>query len=248
MKISKKTKLILSGIAIVLLALALILNVYAFIYALANNNNNFSYGYIVIILMLLVVILFLVSLHIKIIESYKKDLAIIKQLKNDFILSIMKYDAWINTYDLINLVKNKYKVFDIAELKQIVNKDNRLEFNNDKSLIRLIDPDSKDIEEYDMALPPNILYFGVTTNYLDAIKKDGITSDLGGYVILSDNMMDAFLDIKYQGMPTALEIDAEAMINDGYKFYAKANNRYLVKEILPKYILFSKKEETDISN
>lgn len=148
--------------------------------------------------------------------------------------------GWCNVEELIGVVAERNKGFNMAMLERIVAEDskNRYSFNDDKTLIRAnqghsiaVDLDLKPVK------PPTVLYHGTASRFLDNIKKDGIKSMSRNHVHMSDSIENAFNIGKRHGHPIVLEIDTESMYKDKYNFYRSENGVWLTDFVPEKYIL-----------
>jgi putative RNA 2'-phosphotransferase len=87
------------------------------------------------------------------------------------------------------------------------------------------------------------LYHGTTLRAWRRIREEGIRSGKRKYVHLSPSVEDAFIVARRHGEDVVvLEVDARAMINDGFEI-RKAGKVYLVREVPPNYIIGLKVEE-----
>jgi putative RNA 2'-phosphotransferase len=87
-------------------------------------------------------------------------------------------------------------------------------------------------------IPPDILYHGTASRFIDSIMKDGLKPMGRQYVHLSLNEDIALNVGKRHGNPVVLYIDAKNMHEKGYKFYLSENKIWLVDEVPREYIRF----------
>ena len=128
----------------------------------------------------------------------------------------------------------------MQELEEIVetNDKKRYEFSDDKKKIRARQGHSVDVDvELEEKTPPDILYHGTATKFLESIYKNGINSGNRLYVHLSNDEDTAKKVGSRHGTPYVLKIDANKMFNDGNKFYLSNNDVWLTKFVDKKYIL-----------
>ena len=128
------------------------------------------------------------------------------------------------------------------DLQWIVDNDNkeRFKFNEDKSEIRCSQGHSMDWIHLELkeSIPPSILYHGTSySNYHNIKKYGGISKMQRQYVHLSSDIYTALLVGKRHGNPMVIEIDTEAMRNDGVKFYLSDNNVWLTEFVSIKYFI-----------
>lgn len=126
-----------------------------------------------------------------------------------------------------------------AELIEIVetNDKQRYEFNNDKTKIRARQGHSINVDvELKETTPPDVLYHGTATRFLDSIMKTGINKMSRNYVQLSSDIDTATTVGSRHGTPIILKVDSKKMGDDGIKFYLSNNNVWLTEYVDTKYI------------
>lgn len=142
--------------------------------------------------------------------------------------------GWASVDKLLDATK-----ISMEQLEDIVYTDekNRYSFNADKTLIRANQGHSidVDVELLEMA-PPDILYHGTATRFLDGIFAEGLKKQSRKYVHLSKDFDTAVKVGKRHGNPIVLKIDALRMWCDGYKFYIANNGVWLTDNIPVDYI------------
>lgn len=140
--------------------------------------------------------------------------------------------------DVSDLIKNHH--YSMQELEEIVetNDKKRYEFSDDKKKIRARQGHSINVDvELEEKTPPDILYHGTATKFLESIYKNGINSGNRLFVHLSNDKETAVKVGSRHGNPYVLKIDANKMFNDGNKFYLSNNDVWLTKFVDKKYIL-----------
>ncbi|MEE7583036.1 MAG: RNA 2'-phosphotransferase [Oscillospiraceae bacterium] len=148
--------------------------------------------------------------------------------------------GYANVDELISNMNAKNRVHvDFDTLKYIVDTDQkqRYSFNSDFSKIRAnqghsISVDLQLIEK----VPPNELYHGTATRFLDSILNEGITKQSRQYVHISSDINTALKVGKRHGKPVVLILDTLKMYQDGIKFYISDNGVWLCEYVAPKYI------------
>lgn len=136
-----------------------------------------------------------------------------------------------------DLVKNHG--YTKAELIEIVetNDKQRYEFNNDKTKIRARQGHSINVDvELKETTPPDVLYHGTATRFLDSIMKTGINKMSRNYVQLTNDIDTATTVGSRHGTPIILKVDSRKMSDDGIKFYLSNNNVWLTEYVDTKYI------------
>lgn len=79
--------------------------------------------------------------------------------------------------------------------------------------------------------PPEFLYHGSATRFLDNILAQGLIPQERLYVHLSSNIDTAKAAGQRYGKPIILKIKARAMYESGFKFYLSENEVWLTKQV-----------------
>lgn len=147
--------------------------------------------------------------------------------------------GWANVDELINGINNTGRNIDLEILKEIVRTDNkqRYSFNEDKSLIRANQGHSIPVDvELKEQQPPQFLYHGTASRFIDSIMQEGLKPMSRLYVHLSRDVETAMKVGKRHGEPVVLKIRSKEMYDDGIKFYLSENGVWLTDRIDKKYI------------
>ena len=172
-------------------------------------------------------------------QQYNKGFIIKKSKELSFLLRHdRKYTFDEHGYRTISdLVENHH--YSVELIEEIVRSDDkqRYEYSDDKTKIRATQGHSIDVDvELKEEIPPDVLYHGTATRFLESIYKNGINSGNRNYVHLSLDSQTATNVGKRHGKPFVLEIDAKRMHEDGIKFFLSNNGVWLTKFVDSKYI------------
>ena len=146
--------------------------------------------------------------------------------------------GWANVEELLAGMNNTGRKIDMEILEEIVATDSkqRYSFNQDKTLIRANQGHSIAVDvELKEQVPPEFLYHGTATRFLDDIMKEGLKPMSRLYVHLSKDIETGFKVGKRHGNPVVLKICSGEMYRDGYKFYLSENGVWLTKKVDVKY-------------
>lgn len=127
------------------------------------------------------------------------------------------------------------------ELDAIVaeNDKKRFEFSNDGKRIRARQGHSIEIDlKYEPKSPPEILYHGTATRFLDPIQKMGLIKGSRQHVHLSILSGTALEVGERHGKPVAIPVRAGEMHRAGILFYLTPNEVWLVDSVPPHYLCF----------
>lgn len=139
---------------------------------------------------------------------------------------------------LANIVKYKRSTISLEQLKFVVETNNkkRFSFNEDETKIRASQGHSVKIElGYEPTNPPEFLYHGTATRFLQSIEKEGLKKSSRHHVHLSANYDTAFNVGTRHGIPVILKIHAQKMHNDGHDFFVSDNEVWLTEKIATTY-------------
>ncbi|MFZ5756303.1 MAG: RNA 2'-phosphotransferase [Pseudomonadota bacterium] len=81
---------------------------------------------------------------------------------------------------------------------------------------------------YPEKVPPEFLYHGTATRFLDSILKEGLKPGDRHYVHLSEDEQTAIVVGQRYGKPVVLKIEALRMYRQGFKFFQAENSVWLV--------------------
>ncbi len=146
--------------------------------------------------------------------------------------------GWANVEELLDGINNTGRKIDMEILEEIVATDNkqRYSFNQDKTMIRANQGHSIPVDvELKEQEPPEFLYHGTATGFLDSIINEGLKPMSRLYVHLSKDTETALKVGKRHGDPIILKIYSRDMYKDGCKFYLSENGVWLTKKVDVKY-------------
>jgi putative RNA 2'-phosphotransferase len=127
------------------------------------------------------------------------------------------------------------------ELDEIVDTNNkkRFEYNADKTKLRARQGHSIPVDVgLKETIPPDVLYHGTATRFIDSIKEKGLISGSRLYVHLSADEGTAVNVGSRHGKPYAIKVDCKQMVKDGFKFYLSNNAVWLTNNVPVEYLSF----------
>ncbi len=154
--------------------------------------------------------------------------------------------GWADVQELIQGVNHTGRRLDRETLEEIVRTDEkgRYRFNEDKTKIRARQGHSVQVDvELEEAQPPELLYHGTATRFLESILglKEGLRPMGRLYVHLSKDQGTAAKVGARHGASAVLEVDAGRMKEDGHVFYLSENGVWLVRHVPYEYLKILKK-------
>ena len=151
----------------------------------------------------------------------------------------MDTQGWVSVLDFLQKAKYVKQVtleMLIAEVE--ADEKGRFEFNSNRSKIRCVQGHSVEnvilnLELYTDRAP---LYHGTADKNVASIMHEGILKRKRKHVHISNDIETARRVGQRHGAPVVFEIDTQAMITHGYKFYQAENGVILTDHVPSRYI------------
>jgi len=147
--------------------------------------------------------------------------------------------GWADVPELLNGMAAAGNPLTAEELEDIVRTDGkqRYAFDESHTKIRANQGHSVQIDaELTPQTPPDTLWHGTASRFLESILREGLKPMSRLYVHLSGDA-DTALDVGARhGKPVVLAVDARRMAEDGCLFYISANGVWLTKTVPPAYL------------
>ena len=89
---------------------------------------------------------------------------------------------------------------------------------------------------YPIKAPPEFLYHGTATRFVDSIRQEGLRPGSRQYVHLSPDRESAVGVGRRHGKPVVLTVAAGAMHQQGYRFFQADNGVWLTERIPPDFL------------
>ena len=148
-------------------------------------------------------------------------------------------NGWVNVEELIEKINAKGIKTTLEIINTIVetNDKKRFAFNEDKTMIRANQGHSIEVElNLTEQVPPEVLYHGTATRFLESILKTGLQKQSRQHVHLSATIETAKTVGSRHGKPVILTVDTKSMHEAGIKFFVSANNVWLTDAVPVQYI------------
>jgi len=118
------------------------------------------------------------------------------------------------------------------------NKKQRFTISDDGKYIRANQGHSIKVDlQLTPQVPPDILYHGTASRFLESILKEGLKAGQRHHVHLSSNIQTAKEVGSRYGKPVILTIDSKKMHQDGYQFFISNNLVWLTESVPTQYFL-----------
>jgi putative RNA 2'-phosphotransferase len=147
--------------------------------------------------------------------------------------------GWVDVGELLTAVRCAGFSIDEPLLQRVVaeNDKQRFAFNTDGTRIRANQGHSITVElGLPPVQPPDILYHGTATRFVDSIRATGLHAQSRTHVHLSADYETAVKVGTRHGKPMVLEVLARQMAVDGFLFYQAENGVWLTERVPPEYL------------
>ncbi len=168
-----------------------------------------------------------------------KFISLILRHKPETIGITLDEQGWADVEELIKAMKKAGKEIDKKKLECIVaeNEKQRYIFNENHTKIRANQGHSIAVDlQLEQKQPPEILYHGTATRFLESIKKEGLKKMTRQHVHLSKEKQTAVYVGKRHGRPVVLKVYAKKMYQKGHHFYLSENGIWLCDAVPWEYL------------
>ena len=147
--------------------------------------------------------------------------------------------GWADVKTILSALKERYPDVTLKTIKQIVAEDEkgRYSFDSTETKIRANQGHSIPgaIVEMEAPEPPEFLYHGTATRFLDAIMQEGLKPMSRQFVHISPDYATAVKVGSRHGKPVVLKIRAKDFVDDGNELYRSSNGVWQAKAVPPEY-------------
>lgn len=160
------------------------------------------------------------------IKKISKFLSLILRHKPETINLKLDENGWADVDELIAKSKNIKLTKEL--INEVVRDDDKQRFIIEENKIRANQGHSIEVDlELKAVTPPDILYHGTATRFLDSIMQTGLSKQARQHVHLSQELETATAVGKRHGKLVILEVDAKKMFDEGFEFYLSENGVWL---------------------
>lgn len=182
-------------------------------------------------------------------ERVSKFLSLVLRHKPEAAGITLDKNGWADVNKLVESIRKTMEpTFTHDDLTLIVVTDSKGRYSFDESgkRIRANQGHSIDVDvELEEVEPPELLYHGTATKYLESIQDKGLIPKSRQYVHLSENISTATDVGKRHGKPVVFTIHSHKMFEDGYRFFRSVNGVWLTKEVPTRYFGYKVMNLTD---
>lgn len=165
-----------------------------------------------------------------------KFLSFVLRHQPDAIGITLDVEGWANILELIAAAAKNGKELDRDLIQAVVTTSDKKRFaiSGDGLRIRAVQGHSTESVDINYAekVPPEFLYHGTATRFMESISKNGLLPGSRQYVHLSQDETTALAVGQRHGKPVVLKIKALLMHEQGFKFFQAENGVWLV-ELVP---------------
>lgn len=142
-------------------------------------------------------------------------------------LYIDRNGGWADVSTIVSVLAKKYSDFNAQILSEIVAEDQKGRYSYDATGLRIRANQGHSIPDVviEMAspVPPDILFHGTATRFLDSIMEVGLLPMSRQFVHISSDPVTARVVGKRHGKPVVLKIDAKRFVADGHRLLRSDN-------------------------
>ncbi|MBN3726000.1 RNA 2'-phosphotransferase [Burkholderia sp. Ac-20379] len=170
-----------------------------------------------------------------------KFLSFVLRHRPDAIGITLDSEGWADIAALIAAAANEGKRLDFGLIQAVVatNDKKRFAISDDGLRIRAVQGHStKSVDiAYVEKLPPEFLYHGTATRFMESIRDAGLLPGSRQYVHLSQDEHTALAVGKRHGKPVVLKIKVSLMHEQGFKFFQAENGVWLTSAVPARFIV-----------
>jgi putative RNA 2'-phosphotransferase len=145
--------------------------------------------------------------------------------------------GWLDIDTLLTAAQTHGRRLSRADLHRVVAENDKRRFEVRGNRIRAAQGHSVNVD-LDLAAvePPDRLYHGTATRFLDAILAEGLKPMRRSHVHLSADPATARTVGTRHGRPVVLTVDSAGMHRDGHTFHRAANGVWLTRHVPPTWL------------
>jgi putative RNA 2'-phosphotransferase len=174
-------------------------------------------------------------------KKISKFLSLVLRHKPETIGLVLDDNGWAETQELLERLGKNNRKIDLKTLEEVVanNDKKRFAFNADKTKIRASQGHSIEVKlGYVPVEPPETLFHGTATRFLDSIQKQGLLKRNRHQVHLSQNVETASNVGSRHGKVIVLKVKALEMYKAGFEFFISENKVWLTDHVPVEYLEF----------
>lgn len=154
---------------------------------------------------------------------------------------VLDSEGWADIETLIAGANQSGKTLTREQIQQVVETSDKKRFSLSDDGLRIRAAQGHSTQavaiQYPEKQPPEFLYHGTASRFLEPIQKEGLKPGERHYVHLSEDEQTAIAVGQRYGKPVVLKIEALRMHQQGFKFFQADNGVWLVRTVPTIFIL-----------
>lgn len=176
----------------------------------------------------------------KLLNDTSKFLSYVLRHEPQAIGLILDSEGWADIGALIEGSNKSGRTLSHDLIQQIVDTSDKKRFSISEDGLRIRAAQGHSTSSvtltYPEKVPPEFLYHGTATRFLESILKEGLKSGERHYVHLSEDIPTAIEVGQRYGRPVVLKIEALRMRQQGFKFFQAENGVWLTNQVQPAFL------------
>lgn len=178
----------------------------------------------------------------KLLNDTSKFLSFVLRHEPQAIGITLDSEGWADISALIDGANKSGKSMDRDLLQQVVETSDKKRFSISEDGLRIRAAQGHSTNSvaisYPEKVPPEFLYHGTATRFLDSIQQEGLKPQERQHVHLSEDEHTAIAVGQRYGKPVVLKIEALQMYRQGSKFLQAENGVWLTESVPTSFINF----------
>ncbi|MDN5435153.1 MAG: RNA 2'-phosphotransferase [Acinetobacter sp.] len=176
----------------------------------------------------------------KTLREHSKFLSLVLRHQPETIAIQLDSEGWTDVHILLQQMIKHRRPLKLVELIEVVESSDkkRFQLSPDQNKIRAVQGHSSAQvqREYVAIMPPNTLFHGTATRFVDSILEKGLISGERHHVHLSADLVTAQKVGQRHGKVIIFILDTKQMHQDGFQFYCAENGVWLTEQVPIKYL------------
>lgn len=174
--------------------------------------------------------------------SISKFLSLVLRHQPEVIGLQLDEEGWVEVDAFLVASKQHGKEITLEVLHEVVASNDKKRFALSEDGLRIRASQGHSVSNVNLKLaaetPPETLYHGTVSAFLESIRSSGLEKRSRNHVHLSPDEATAIKVGSRRGKAVVLRVDAAAMHADGHCFFRSANGVWLVDAVPVKYLQF----------
>jgi len=176
-----------------------------------------------------------------IVKSVSKYMSYLLRHRPDAAGLTLDVEGWVVLDDLLDAIRRKWPTADLALFERVVAENDKTRFvvDRERNLVRAAQGHSVQVDlGLPRLVPPELLYHGTATRFLESIRQQGLIRGRRHHVHLSSDETTAAAVGGRHGRAVVLTVRAGRMHHAGIPFFRSENGVWLVDAVPVDYLIF----------